>query len=389
MAFTTPSNEAKAAVWKAYYERKPTRVPLRWSMNSRILLLNPELNPDGIGYREYFHDPQVTLSVQARFQEYVTTVMNRTCDAPVGLPEAWSFSVESQNVYDAAYFGAEVLFEPGQVPGTHQFLGLDDVDAFMRRDFSRPLENPWIRERLAFHAALTKAAESFTYLGRKGKVAPYGVGFDGPLTIAANLLGSDIFLLLAAEPEKAKALMFFLCQACAARNRALGDLAGGWKKSEWSGMADDSIQLISTEMYEELVLPAHAWWYDEMTVATAAEGRRAIHLCGDSTRHFRTIRDRLGVTSFDTGYPVDHGWLRRELGPGVEVSGGPQVAILRHGTVEECRARATEILASGIKQGGRFILQEGNNLPPCVPLENLEAVYAACLEFGGYPDRSA
>jgi hypothetical protein len=44
------------------------------------------------------------------------------------------------------------------------------------------------------------------------------------------------------------------------------------------------------------------------------------------------------------------------------------------------------ILESGIMEGGRFILQEGNNLPPCVPLENLEAVYATCQEFGRYPN---
>jgi hypothetical protein len=35
--------------------------------------------------------------------------------------------------------------------------------------------------------------------------------------------------------------------------------------------------------------------------------------------------------------------------------------------------------------GGRFILQEANNLPPCVPLANLAAVYETCLEYGQYP----
>jgi hypothetical protein len=34
--------------------------------------------------------------------------------------------------------------------------------------------------------------------------------------------------------------------------------------------------------------------------------------------------------------------------------------------------------------GGRFILQEANNLPPCVPIENLAAVYAVCQEDGRY-----
>ena len=42
-----PSNELKKEVWDAYYRRQPTRVPLRWSSNVRIILLDPALNPDG------------------------------------------------------------------------------------------------------------------------------------------------------------------------------------------------------------------------------------------------------------------------------------------------------------------------------------------------------
>jgi uroporphyrinogen-III decarboxylase len=81
---------------------------------------------------------------------------------------------------------------------------------------------------------------------------------------------------------------------------------------------------------------------------------------------------------------VDHGLLRKQLGPDVEISGGPHVALLRYGTPEACAARAKEILQSGVMEGGRFILQEGNNLPPCCPLANLNAVYERCLEYGVY-----
>ena len=34
--------------------------------------------------------------------------------------------------------------------------------------------------------------------------------------------------------------------------------------------------------------------------------------------------------------------------------------------------------------GGRFILREANNLPPCCPEANLAAMYQACLDFGRY-----
>ena len=127
-----------------------------------------------------------------------------------------------------------------------------------------------------------------------------------------------------------------------------------------------------------MVLPYHREYYE----AGPAEAVRTMHLCGDATRHFRAIHEELSVSIFDTGYPVDHGWLRGELGEDVELYGGPEVALLLTGTPEEVHARARSILESGVKRGGRFVLQEANNLPPRVPAQNLEAMYGACLEHG-------
>jgi len=381
---TMVSNEEKARVWQAYHERKPIRVPLRWNVNARVLLLNPALNPDGIGFQEFFQDPQISLLVQVRFAEYLATTLSQVCDYSWELPESWTFGVTCQNTYDAAYFGAEVRFEPGQVPGTHQFLSIDDVDWFLAQDYSRPLENPWLKQQLAFREALIEAARDFRYLGRGGTVAPFGLGFDGPLTVATNLFGEDIFTLLGEDPEKAVQVLTHIINAAVLRNYALADLAGQPRKGDLAWSADDSIQLISTSMYEEYLLPLHELVYRSFSTTTLADHRRFIHLCGDATRHFKTIKEKLGVYSFDTGFPVDHGHLREELGEEVEISGGPRVDLLLGGTPAACAAETKRILQSGIMRGGRFILQEANNLPPCVPMENLQAVYATCLEYGRY-----
>ena len=379
-----PSREEKEAVWTAYRERKPTRVPLRWNTNTRIILLNPALNPEGYTFEQYFNDPRVMMTIQSRHQEYIATTLSKTADFSDKLPDQWNFGVDSQNTYDGAFFGAPVVYEAGQCASNRSCMTEADVDDFLRRDFSKPLENPWIRGRLARHAELVKAAKDFTYLGRKGQVAPFGVGFDGPVTVAAILLGSDFFTLLGGAPDKAVAFLRKLEEAALLRNQALGNLAGGWKKADWAGFADDSIQLISTEMYVELILPLHEWWYSQVSNTTPASRKRSIHLCGDVQRHLPTLVERLGIVSFDTGFPLDHGRLRRELGEDIEVSGGPHVGLLRSGTPAECAARTREILTGGIMKGGRFILQEANNLPPCCPPENLAAVYETCLAYGRY-----
>ncbi|HQI75774.1 MAG TPA: uroporphyrinogen decarboxylase family protein, partial [Candidatus Latescibacteria bacterium] len=48
------------------------------------------------------------------------------------------------------------------------------------------------------------------------------------------------------------------------------------------------------------------------------------------------------------------------------------------------RAEVKRILGSGIMEGGRFVLREGNNLAPGVPMENLRAMWDAVHEFGTY-----
>jgi len=220
----------KEAVWKAYADRKPTRVPLRWNTNPRIILLNPELNPEGYTFEQYFTDPLVTLMVQARHQEYLATVMSKVCDGAGKLPERWNFCVDTLNTYDGAFFGCPVVYDAGQIPSNVPCMGEGDVDEFLKRDFSRPLENPWVREKLAFRAELVKAARDFTYLGRGGDVQPFGIWFDGPVTIAAVLMGTDFFMLLGSEPGKAVAFMRTIIDAVVTRMQALANVHGKWEK---------------------------------------------------------------------------------------------------------------------------------------------------------------
>jgi uroporphyrinogen-III decarboxylase len=126
------------------------------------------------------------------------------------------------------------------------------------------------------------------------------------------------------------------------------------------------------------VLPLHRRYYE----SAPREMGRGMHLCGNASHLFPIMVEELGVRSFDTGFPVDHGKVRREVGPEVEIYGGVETALLLNGTAEQVYGRAKEILLSGVKEGGRFVLQEANNLPPGVPLGNLEAMYRACLEYG-------
>jgi uroporphyrinogen-III decarboxylase len=146
------------------------------------------------------------------------------------------------------------------------------------------------------------------------------------------------------------------------------------------GIADDAIQFISTALYREKVLP----YQQRFVAALYGEGPLGMHLCGNVQRHLPTIVRELNVGAFDTGFPINFNTLRDQVGEDVEIQGGVRVPDLLRCTPDQIYAITRGILTSGIKRGGKFIMAEANDLAPCVPLANLEAMYRATREFGIY-----
>ena len=374
------TNDEKKRIWDAYHARKPIRVPVNFSVNPRVILLEPARNPEGITFRDYFTDVRAAVKIQLKFMDYGPEYLSRFSDFPSGRPKEFGFYVDNQNTYDAAYFGCPVHFRDGQVPDITPILTGSDKDRLWDFDFDHPLENPFIQQCLSRHEALTREVEKLSVPGIKFNVNPMLMGYDGPMTIAVQLRGQEFLEDMIADEPYAVRLMEFITHAAEVRNRAMAERVGQKAFNPPSGgLADDSIQMISTDMYRRLVLPIHRYWY-----GLSGQGPHGMHLCGDATRHFPILQHELNVQSFDTGFPVDFTWLRKTLGPDVEISGGPHVGLLLTGTNLEVYNRTRDILRSGIMDGGRFILKEANNLPPLVPESNLAAMYQACLEHGNY-----
>lgn len=382
MMTTAVSNETKAQVWKNYRDRKPTRVPVVLGTNPRVVLQNPAWNPDGITFQQAAEDPRIHIQVSLRHQLHRRTMLHKYTDDPVGLPEVWDVGLDVYNVYEAAILGAPLDYLPGQVPDTRSWLNDDNKEEVFKIDIEHPLDNPFIKDRLAFWRELEAVCKDMKFEGRPVRLNPWALcGTDGPVTVAMNLRGSAFMEDLVMDEDYADRLMRFIIRAAIIRRRAFESFWGD-RIGRGNGMADDSVAMLGADMYRERVLPVHRMFYD----AGPAGSVRGMHLCGDSTRHFPTIHEQLGVTSFDTGFPVDFGRVRDQLGEDVEIAGGPEVALLLSGTPDQVYERAKSILQSGIKRGGRFILREGNNLPPNVPEENLAAMYQASLDFGEYTD---
>ena len=379
-------NEEVRRVWEAYRSGRPIRPPMILGINVRYTMWRSDANHTGIGFERYFTDPDAMLLRQLEHKAWVRRHVPQ--DSEMGLPTAgWDVQVDFQNSYEAGWFGCPVRFFDGEVPDTEpQPTGEADKRNLIERGLPDPFEGGLMERNWAFYEHfLRRREEGFEYEGLPlGEILPAGLGTDGPLTVACNLRGAGQFLIdLAGDPDFAREFLEYITETTVERIRAYRRRLGLPERSPGLAFADDAIQSISLAMYRDLVLPSHRRLIDELSDGTAPNG---IHLCGDATHHFGFLRDELDIQSFDTGFPVDFGQLRAGLGPDVEIKGGPSVMFLQGATPEQVRQEVRRILTTGVGDGRRLILREGNNLPPDVDLETLWAFYDAVQQFGVYDE---
>lgn len=369
-----------AALWGAFAERTHDRVPVRFNCNPRVLMLNPEHNVRGVTYEQYMRDPEVMGQAILEFRYWTRFLLPG--DHEKGLPERWTVYVDFQNFYDAAWFGCPVHYREGQVPDTLPILDDDHKRMLFDKGLPDPFAGEWAERCLEFREAFQrKSADGWTFMGIPVGVenaAPF-LGCDGIMTVAISLRGATAFCLdLLTDPDYARELLEYVRAALTARMKAWRDAFGIPVPCKDFGSADDAIEMLSPEQYREFVLPLHKRFFDDFGLRE----NRGIHLCGNAQRHFKVLRDEIGVMAFDTGFPVDFARLREELGPDVLIYGGPRVPMFLEADPAPLLAETERILRSGVLSGGRFVLQEANNLAPCARLENCQAVHDMAKQVG-------
>jgi len=383
-------NEEAARVWAAYRQGKPERVPVSVTGSIRVYFQNPELNTNQWTFRDYFEDPDIQIAAQVEFQKWQR--FNVLDDSEMGWPQAgWNVGVDFQNCYDAAWLGCPILYTSGQVPDTPTILS-ERKEALYDWPESPDESRGLLPRAKEFLEYMNDSCQRREYYGLPliPRASTPLESTDGPLSLAYKLRGADNVLIdMLTDETYFHDLMHYLTENLIRRIKRMKEYrwklfpdspdAGQYKRISY-GFADDAIALISLEQYKEFVYPYHKRFYDEFNTGAAA----CIHLCGDATRHFPFIRDALQVTSFDTGFPVDHGALRKALGPAVTIYGGPTIMEVKDGSVSSIETSVRQICGSGVMEGGRFVMIAANNLAPLTPVENIQALYEATKKYGRY-----
>lgn len=370
-------NEEVKRVWEAYRAGRPLRVPMILSANTRVWLLDPVLNRDGVSWKDFVSDPETMLQTQLKFRHY--WAHNVPQDTEMGVPlESWSVFVEFHNVVEENWLGSPIIYPENQVSASLPAYSGERKWVVFERGIPGPFDGIFARMK-EFYEYFLDRARSFEYYGRPISVLPPQALFtDGPLTIANGVRGPEVFEDMLNDEDYYFRLMDFIVEAVIERVRA-------WRKTlppeslpQGGWFADDAIQFLSVRTYQEKVLPYHRRILSELY----ADVPVTVHLCGNVQRHLPVIIRELGVSSFDTGYPIRWESLRDEIGEEVEIQGGVPVMDLLSCTPGEVGEKGRQILESGILRGGKFILKEANNLAPRTPLENIAALYTAAKKWG-------
>jgi len=366
-------NEEVLQVWEAYWKGNPIRVPFgNLTIGPRIWILDPQLNTDGITWEEFSNNPELMFQVLLEYKHHL--VHHVPHDIEMGIPKGhWEIFTEFVNIYDATWLGCPIHYAEGQVSATRPRYTGDRKHEIFDCGMPGPFDG-FMSKVKEYYEFFVDRATGYEFHGRPVKVLPpCALGTDGLLTVAFDIRGDEILSDMYLDSDYYHQLMGFVTEALIKRIKAWRNYLGMDRKPRSGYIADDIIQLISVETYREFVLPYHKKYLEELF----GSGPHSMHLCGDVQRHFPTLIRELNINLFDTGYPIRFDTLRSEVGEETHIQGGVPVAELLHGTPESIRRRAREILQSGIMRGGKFIMKEANNVPPCLPAKNFSALYEA------------
>ncbi len=370
-------NEEVKQVWEAYRASRPVRTPMLLATNPRIWIQNPDLNREGVSWKDFCEDPELMFNTYLRYRYYVSH--NLPQDIEMGVPEKeWPADIIFGNVVEEGWFGCEIAYRDGQVSATTPaFTGQHKRDMF-EKGAPGPFDGV-MGQLKEFYEYFQHRATNFEFYGKPVHVnLPSPLGTDGLFTVALGMRGTQFLEEITTDEAYYHELMSFVTQAIIARILTWRKYVGMEARPVQGSLADDAIQFLSVRMYTEKVLPYHRQFLE----ALYGPGPHSMHLCGNVQRHLPTLVKELNIKSFDTGYPINFKSLRGEIGEDVEIQGGVPVVDLLKGSPAEVYQKTEAILCSGIRQGGKFIMKEANNLPPCVPLENLQAMYSATRQAG-------
>lgn len=203
---------------------------------------------------------------------------------------------------------------------------------------------------------------------------PIFAGIIGPFSLAGRLMDvSEALVNCIAEPDFMRATL----------NKATEFLikyAAAYKTTGASGllMAEPLAGLLSPELEREFSAP----YVRAITDAVKSDDFSVIyHNCGANTPHMTESLAQNGASAYHFGDAVDIEVMLQKMPSDLPILGNiSPTAHFMNGTPESVYNETSKLLERCSKYPN-FVLSSGCDIPPAAPWENIDAFFAAALDF--------
>ncbi len=354
----------------------PDRIPVIPAIAHRFLI--PKV---GVPFKDYYQSAEIMLRTQLLAQKWLMeNIRTDAYDIAGPWTGAWT---DFQNTFEAGSLGCEVVFPDDDIPWVGK--GWVDNDDDLKRLEQMDFVHSGINERqIAYRRAMMDIADEYPVRFRGGPVFYPGTNpsithtSDGSFGIAGDLMGqSELFVAVYERPDFVRELLRIIT------NHLITYLDFCWeveslpvpKDFAWT---DDLAVSLPEDTYRDVVLPS------ELRLRNHFDGYISLHMCGQTDHLLKTFTDDLRINEFQGfGYQVDLDTVASIMGGRVVLVGNVNPMLIHSGTSEEVR-NATQTVIKKLGSSFGLIIQDGSNIPPGSPIENINAMMEAAERYGRY-----
>jgi uroporphyrinogen-III decarboxylase len=197
------------------------------------------------------------------------------------------------------------------------------------------------------------------------------------MLVANDLRGAEAMMTdLLVNPEFAERLLSIITDKIIRWVAYTKELMG--EPGEGVFVGDDGAANLSPELYRKFLLPL------QKRIKSRFGGYTTFHADARADHILPIVAGELGIDDFSGfGYLDDRELVARLFGGKTVLSGNINPMNLESGTretiLEECRNALEHF-----KGLGGFFLKDGDNIPPKTPLDNINCLFDAALQYGRY-----
>jgi len=353
----------------------PDRVAVIPAINYRYLL--PKV---GVRFKDYYADPEVMLRSQILGQKWLMENIHTDASSITG---AWVGGwTDFQNVFEASALGCEVFFPDDDIPVAREVGWVrteDDLRQLEKVDFIYSGLNG---KQIAYRKAMMQIAEKYPVRFQGGPIFYPGANpslthtSNGPFTISSHLMGAnELFMAILERPDFVRELFRIVV------DKVLAWLDYCWdvekipdRKFAWT---DDLSAYLSAETWQNVLLPYNKRLRDHFEYAS-------LHMCGQTTHLLDVFTNQLRINELQGfGWKVNLDKIGQVMGGKVVLLGNVSPLVIANGTPQQVKEATRQIIEKLAPYKG-LIIQDGNNISPESPVENINAMMEAANEYGRY-----